>query len=471
MDCSPCPKAIASIVFGFILALFLGQETLATPPNYESFGRQQRITYAPNERDLLRIWVVYVGQGDGILIQLPDRYSYDPDPEDSDDRRSERLDVLIDGGSFKSENATRMRDFLFSLYGPGPITIEYAVITHHDQDHVLGLTRVLESPSISVEAIYHNGLASYRAGSRGFPASGKPAGKGVYEYKSGKVTRGMALLEPDGQRMQADYLVRNLAALRSRHLVNEFQGVYRRLAAALLEKSLPAPISTFDRVWESQKFVDGRESELRRTDLAGLEFEVLWPLERPRKYGDWGETINGNSVTFRLSYGDFQMLFTGDHNEISEEALLEHLATNGSSSGLECDVLKVPHHGSSHAYRPFFDERGCRPIISVASMGEHGAKSKKLQRNAWQHPSTEVISWLGGAHRVYHTLLHERRFKWERLATTADHERLYERSHVLIETDGRWFRMVEVDTGAGSLEPPSVSETRRGDGTRWIKAD
>lgn len=100
-----------------------------------------------------------MGQGDGILIQLPQRYSYDPDPDDDDDARTERLDVLIDGGAFKSDNTTRMRDFLFSLYGPDDVTIEHAVITHHDQDHVLGLTRILESPSISIEAIYHNGLA------------------------------------------------------------------------------------------------------------------------------------------------------------------------------------------------------------------------------------------------------------------------------------------------------------------------
>jgi len=55
--------------------------------------------------ELLRIWVVYVGQGDGLVIQLPTRYDYDPDPGDDDDVRSERVEILIDGGSDSGQDA------------------------------------------------------------------------------------------------------------------------------------------------------------------------------------------------------------------------------------------------------------------------------------------------------------------------------------------------------------------------------
>jgi len=105
-------------------------------------------------------------------------------------------------------------------------------------------------------------------------------------------------------------------------------------------------------------------------------------------------------------------------------------------------------------------------------MGHQGFKSKTMSSGAWQHPSTDVISWLGGSHRVYHTLIHERKFRWSDLRTTADHERMHEYSHILVETDGEWFRIVEVDIDTTDPNsPPSVNNTRRGNGTRWIEAD
>ena len=43
-------------------------------------------------------------------------------------------------------------------------------------------------------------------------------------------------------------------------------------------------------------------------------------------------------------------LFT-THNDLSEKALLDHLQESNELGLLECDVLKVPHHGSDHAHR------------------------------------------------------------------------------------------------------------------------
>ena len=41
-----------------------------TPPEYTTFGRQQSIDRTIAPEDLLRVWVVYIDQGDGLLIQL-----------------------------------------------------------------------------------------------------------------------------------------------------------------------------------------------------------------------------------------------------------------------------------------------------------------------------------------------------------------------------------------------------------------
>ncbi|MHC4475383.1 MAG: ComEC/Rec2 family competence protein [Planctomycetota bacterium] len=451
------------------------------PPEYKSFQRDQRIDYQPNPDDLMRIWMVYVGQGDGLLIQLPPRCNYDPDPGDEISSRAETVDVVIDGGSHRPQNETLMESFLLDLY-ESPVIIEHAVVTHHDADHVRGLIRILTREWVGVQSIYHNGLASYRRGKRGFSNS-TTAKEAVREVKGGQLVRGMAFLEPSddnrGEKLKDDYLIDTKDNLQERLSNDEFHGIYRDLARAVVDKDQPIEVEWYQRCVENGPFINEREVQLDRgVDLTGIEFRVIWPLERARKYSSWSETINGNSVTFRLDYGDFSMLFTGDHNQKSEERLLDHMDANVLDL-LNVDVMKVPHHGSGgeHAYEQFFRRRDSngryvRPVLSVASMGEQGFKSKVLGRRNWQHPDPEVIRWLGGAHRVYHTLIHEKTFKWENLRTLEDHKAMYEFSHILIETDGKLFRIVEVDIeDSDPTAPATVQEIRRSHGTRWIRAE
>lgn len=473
-----------------ILILFLCVPyTVGTPPNYKSFKRNQRIDYQPNPDNLMRIWIAYVGQGDGILIQLPPKCNYDSDSGDNVTSRTETVDIMIDGGSHSRQNETLMENFLLRLYD-APVTIEHAVLTHHDSDHVLGLTHILNGNPVGVESIYHNGLASYQPGKRDFvdPIETKQA---IFKRNKKKnLTRGMAFLDTNtnsnndgyGKKLDDKWLVTTKTDLRTGLDNEDFQGLYEDLAQAIIEES--PETKWFARSYEDGPFIKEREAKLNRgVNLNGIKLELIWPLKSARKYGDWGETINGNSVTFRLEYGDFSMLFTGDHNEKSQKKLIERLEEKGKSELLNVDVFKVPHHGSGgkHVYEQFYQRRDendkyIRPVLSVASMGEQGFKSKKLKKNNWQHPDPKVISWLGGSHRVYHTLIEEKKFRWENLTTLAKHKKMYEaepdHSHILIETDGQWFRIVEIDAGGeGPLVPRTVKKTPRGDGTRWIKAN
>lgn len=448
--------------------LFFGPQIVqATPPHYKSFKQgnsgstvQQKTSHQYESRDLMRIWVVYVGQGDGILIQLPRKHNYS--------QSSERIDVLVDAGAFKKGDQGRMGDFLENLYGSDEITIEHAVLSHHDSDHVSGLTNILKRRNIEMQAIYHNGLASYSPGKQNFPKTfdkDNPP-NAVYKATKSKMKRGMAFLENDKKTLKSRYMIEDLATLRQRK--NDFQGIYDQFANAILDKEKPSKVNRFKRAAIGKPFIGETEKALRGKAPDDVKFEVLWPRDNLTKYKGWSETINGNSVTFRLVYKNFEMLFTGDHNEHSEK----HFLQVAPKPFPNCDVLKVPHHGSNHAYEKFFGKQGCRPIVSVASMGVAGAESKAFKSGSWQHPSTNMIKWLGGAHRVYHTFIHERRFGWPDLKTQADHDRLYEKSHVLIETDGEWFRVVEVPLNWADLSvPPAMSKVKRGDGTRWIKAN
>lgn len=432
----------------------------ATPPEYATFARPQSTTgpSVPAEQ-LLRIWIVYVGQGDGILIQLPSA--------------SGRTDVLIDGGSFVSSDVGRMLEFVETLYAQeladeGAVAVEHGVITHHDADHIRGLTRVLESSTVGIEHLHHNGLASFVAGARGLPATGLPSSPGVFEHEDGAIKRALGLFEPGTSTFAPRYIIDDLAELRTGVDQGEFQGVYDALARAAVEKTSPFPVQSFARCFVGAACLP---------NVSEARFEQLWPPPELTRYprsipqggSGWGETINGNSLTFRLVYRDFEMLFTGDHNEESEPLLVADLEQAGQLSSLRADVLKVPHHGSRHGDDAFF--AAVAPVLSVASMGETGAQSQAMRSAAWQHPSTEIIRLLGGAHRVYLTQLAERRFDWAAVTNTDLLHDLYEPQHILIETDGHVFRIVEVPLDwPDPNTPPTVAQTTRSDGTRWIRA-
>lgn len=440
-------------------ACLVAISAVAAPPDYQSFHREQSVSYHPNDQDLMRIWVVYVDQGDSILVQMPKSLNYDPDPTDSENSLTEFVDVLVDSGSSPESESRRALEFIQTLYPTGSV-IEHVFLTHHDFDHVAGLIRILAEPDIGIESIYHNGLASYRPGVLEFPSDHPPQKPAIYvKNRDGKPTKWMGFLDPDNN-LQDKFIIDNLSELKTVSDDGYLQGVYGKFTNAVIKKDEPFGVKTFTRINQSSPEIG--------FGTTGPKLEFLWPPQDLKKYGDWGKTINGNSLVFRLAYGDFEMLFTGDLNEEAQEVLLDDLGEVNTLL-LNCDVLKIPHHGSAHSLEPFLKHPDLDPVISVASMGAKGFKSKQLNdnRSNWQHPSTEVIGWLGGSHRVYQTYIHEKRFKWEDLVTIEDHQKMEEKTHILIETDGRWFRVVETDN---PYVIPSVNQTRRGNGTRWINA-
>jgi len=71
---------------------------------------------------------------------------------------------------------------------------------------------------------------------------------------------------------------------------------------------------------------------------------------------------NESSLVFRLVYGDFSILFTGDIGFDTEMSLVRH------PERLSCTVLKVPHHGSRHSTSPAF-LKATSPKIALVSAG------------------------------------------------------------------------------------------------------
>lgn len=109
-------------------------------------------------------------------------------------------------------------------------------------------------------------------------------------------------------------------------------------------------------------------------EIGGARLEVLWPCPRY----DPGLGLNDNSLVLRLSYGQHDVLLTGDIEAEAEARLV----ANGLI--LPVDVLKVPHHGSrTSSTAPFVD--AARPSVAVISSGAG---------NRYGHPSPLVLERL-----------------------------------------------------------------------------
>ena len=84
-----------------------------------------------------------------------------------------------------------------------------------------------------------------------------------------------------------------------------------------------------------------------RITLGGTSVEVFHPAPDAAEADltqDWkiqGEHLNNNSVVFRLSYGAFSALFSGDVHMDMEEYLVKKYGDR-----LQSTLLKVPHHGN-----------------------------------------------------------------------------------------------------------------------------
>lgn len=143
--------------------------------------------------------------------------------------------------------------------------------------------------------------------------------------------------------------------------INEETTIYRELTALLKAGKIPV------------RRVHGGSTSI---PVGGAVIEPMGPMVGTSPDG------NENSLVFRLSYGTFSMLFTGDIGAVTEKALV---AKGGS---LHSTVLKVPHHGSRHSSSPPF-LRAVSPEVALIATG-YG--------NSHGLPTQEVLDRLG---RVY----------------------------------------------------------------------
>jgi len=180
------------------------------------------------------------------------------------------------------------------------------------------------------------------------------------------------------ERYTVDYFVRS-------DIDNSTEG-YKKLEDVVRLRRIPVRFMTegkeitvgstrLDMLWPSEEQI-AKAQEFKRSHLADSQGEILQGKEivLGATVGD----LNDYSLVFRLRYGTFDVVFTGDADQHVEN---QYVGKKLSDDTIE--VLKVPHHGSKTGMTDAFIE-WVKPALAVISVG----------KNSYGHPSDKALTQL-----------------------------------------------------------------------------
>jgi beta-lactamase superfamily II metal-dependent hydrolase len=352
----------------------------------KSTGLKTTVVVRPrSQNDVLKVNFVDVQQGDGAVIESPDGKV-----------------ILVDGGDnqlFARYLAGRFRN----TTAANPKEIECILVTHGDADHFVGLPEIFKSEThkekrkrlfIQPKRYYHNGIVK------------RPS------TKNGKKRPDIELLGPTrkiGTKTFITGLEDNLLKVADAEMNAPFKEWKNVLAEYNKRSKMKFRRLQFG---DNDAFSFFNQDALRIEVLGPLVTEVAGkpalrflgnPPAAPRigheslslneedfKGYSASHTINGHSIVFRLVYGGFSYLFTGDLNDEASRFLTrEH---NAGNLNLQSEVFKVPHHGSADFSGAMF--QAISPIVSVVSSGDESARKEYI------HPRATLMGSLGKWSRV-----------------------------------------------------------------------
>jgi len=314
--------------------------------------------------ELLEVYVIDVGQGDGLLVVTPEGHN-----------------IMIDGGNTRKfqnsgKNAADFVDWKFfkdylsfsDRNNPNKtkIHLDAMVATHNDIDHFGGLYDLinledeknkaeLSSNEVFVEALYHAGLSWW------------------YDGKSskGKVKRSLGKIANE-----------HYTQLLNDRQSNGAWGQFIKASTKLKKKD--GEDTTINRIsTKTNNFLPG----FNPTD-GKCSIRVLGPIETItgdspslKKFPDGdSKNTNGHSVVLRLDYGNRRILLTGDLNTHSQNHIMDHFGDDFITE-YKSDVAKGCHHGSHDVSYKFLE--GLRPLCTVISSGD---------AESHDHPRPTIIS-------------------------------------------------------------------------------
>ncbi len=268
-----------------------------------------------------------VGQGDGIVL-----------------REQGGAVLLMDGGSTSVQKVGEKRLIPY-LKSQGIRVIDCAFVSHTDSDHMSGIKEILTA--MPVYSTYRESVLGY---------TGTPVIK--------------RLVLPEWYAPEGEYTGKSEGEFSVSASSGEVDEVYIELLKLAQEKQVEVSY-----MGAGDRMTVGKELVL---SCLGPEKGIIY------------DNKNAASMVLQASYGEFDLLLTGDMEKEGELRLLER----GVLASDSVEVLKVSHHGSYTASSEEFIT-ALQPRISVISCGKN---------NRYGHPHTETLTTLYGANsRVYRT--------------------------------------------------------------------
>lgn len=281
----------------------------------------------------LQIHFMDVGQGDGILILFPDG-----------------RDMLIDCANYNDSSTVRgeILDYMDDYVTDGQL--DYLMLTHCDSDHVYFMDEVLE------------------------------------EYQVDNVFMPNVLATHD-KVAEADIPQERLALFTDEDTVDT--ACYADFfIAALTEPDCTVTLNVdADEDSNSVVITDGEKQS--DGTYGGATYMLTFYCPTAEYYEETGfdnrngysaaEYKNAISPIGVLEYNGFRIVLTGDSNEINEPTFVDRIGGQ-----LDCDVLKVGHHGSeTSSTEEFLDAIDCEyAVISCNAAGNtfHHPRQTTLDR-------------------------------------------------------------------------------------------
>ncbi len=299
---------------------------------------------------LLEIYVIDVGQGDGVLMKTPDGKWH-----------------LIDGGPAADDQMTLksaasfVRWKFFEDLRRKKVSLESVILSHPDADHFGGLVDMLAGSlpkpgeksrwtfPVEIERFFHGGMPRY-AGSPGLGRTAEgttdPFPFGAHGFKT-QGTFFVDLLNGKG-----DF----------RNPPRPLTKSYGKLAA--LVGKVPATVRA---VSHRDEYLPGYAPAGKKAAIRilGPILESFGARTGLRRLGGDSITRNGHSVVLRVDYGNARVMLTGDLNTRSQNLLLGYQTETEFLS----DVAKGCHHGSDDVDLAFLAAMGAR--ATVISSGDN----------------------------------------------------------------------------------------------------
>lgn len=275
----------------------------------------------------LQIHFMDVGQGDGILILFPDG-----------------RDMLIDCANYNNSSTVRgeILDYMDDYVTDGQL--DYLMLTHCDSDHVYFMDEVLE------------------------------------EYQVDNVFMPNVLATHD-KVAEADIPQERLALFTDEDTVDT--ACYADFfIAALTEPDCTVTLNVdADEDSNSVVITDGEKQSDGTYDGATYMLTFYCPTAEYYAESDLSSAEEKNAISpiGVLEYNGFRIVLTGDSNEINEPTFVDRIGGQ-----LDCDVLKVGHHGSeTSSTEEFLDAIDCEyAVISCNAAGNtfHHPRQTTLDR-------------------------------------------------------------------------------------------